>query len=158
MDSVTRYINHISRLAALYREKEFRKYDLGPMHHTYILNICRNPGISQEELAQMIFVNKSNVARQLAVLEERGFIYRKTSSSDARKQLVYPTQKAEEIRPIISQTLKAYNDELLADFPKERQAELVEDLMKLQKKSVQLLAKKAEGTAEQELKKEDGTT
>ena len=42
------------------------------MHHTYILNVCRNPGISQEALSQLIFVNKSNVARQLAVLEEKG--------------------------------------------------------------------------------------
>ena len=34
------------------------------------------PGISQKLLGQLIFVNKSNVARQLAVLEEKGYVRR----------------------------------------------------------------------------------
>ena len=54
MESIIRSINHIARLASLYRERELKKYGLGPMHHTYILNVCRNPGISQEALCQLI--------------------------------------------------------------------------------------------------------
>ncbi len=34
MESIIRSINHIARLAALYRERELKKYGLGPMHHT----------------------------------------------------------------------------------------------------------------------------
>ena len=79
MEAIIRSINHIARLATLYREKELKKFGLGGMHHTYILNICRQPGISQEALAKKIFVNKSNVARQLAILEERGFVTRTSS-------------------------------------------------------------------------------
>ena len=93
MESIIRSINHIARLASLYRERELKKYGLGPMHHTYILNVCRNPGISQEALGQLIFVNKSNVARQLAVLEEKGYVRRQTSSLDGRRQLFIQLKK-----------------------------------------------------------------
>lgn len=139
MESISRYINHVSRLAAQYRERELKKYNLGPMHHTYILNICRCPGITQEELAKMIFVNRSNVARQLAVLEERGYVRREVSQEDARKLLVFPTEQAEAVRPAISDILKRWNDGLLADFSDERQKELVNDLIILQEKAQELL-------------------
>ena len=66
MDSNVIMINPIARLSAFYREKEFKKIGLGEMHHAYILSICSEPGISQEELACKLFINKSNVARQLA--------------------------------------------------------------------------------------------
>lgn len=60
MESIIRSINHIARLASLYRERELKKYGLGPMHHTYILNVCRNPGISQEALGQLLLLTKIN--------------------------------------------------------------------------------------------------
>ena len=118
MESIIRSINHIARLASLYRERELKKYGLGPMHHTYILNVCRNPGISQEALGQLIFVNKSNVARQLAVLEEKGYVRRQTSSLDGRRQLIYPTEKALAMQPILQQLLKQWNEQALAGFLK----------------------------------------
>ena len=116
MESIIRSINHIARLAAVYRERELKKYGLGPMHHTYILNVCRNPGISQEALGQLIFVNKSKVARQLAVLEEKGYVRRQTSSLDGRRLLVYPTDKALAMQPILQQLLKQWNEQVLEWF------------------------------------------
>lgn len=143
MDSVIRYINHISRLANLYREKELKPYGLGPMHHTYILNICRNPGITQEALAKQIYVNKSNVARQLAVLEERGYVIRKPAKEDARKLLVFPTEKATAFYPVLKEILRKWSGKLLEDYPEDRKEELVKDLMKLEEKSLALLQKKS---------------
>ena len=124
MESIIRSINHIARLASLYRERELKKYGLGPMHHTYILNVCRNPGISQEALGQLIFVNKSNVARQLAVLEEKGYVRRQTSSLDGRRQLIYPTEKALAMQPILQQLLKQWNEQALAGFSETEQQKL----------------------------------
>ena len=39
MDSFVKMVNRISRLSALYREKEFKKIGLGEMHHAYILTV-----------------------------------------------------------------------------------------------------------------------
>ncbi|OTN75090.1 hypothetical protein A5886_000134 [Enterococcus sp. 8G7_MSG3316] len=141
MEAIIRSINHIARLATLYREQELRKYDLGAMHHTYLLNIYRNPGISQEALAKLIFVNKSNVARQLAVLEEKGFVIRQTSLEDRRQLSVYPTDKTLALIPAIQEMLQSWNAQVMADFSDAEQKQLLAQLAVVKEKSQQLLEK-----------------
>lgn len=88
MESLMKYINVIGRCAAQYRSEQLEQYGLNSRQHPYILHICRNPGISQEKLARAIYVNKSSVTRQLASLEQNGFIERTISSTDKRAMLV----------------------------------------------------------------------
>ncbi len=57
----------------------------------YIPEICAAPGITQDQLALRLHVNRSNVTRQLAMLEENGFVLRRRSESDRRAVEVYPT-------------------------------------------------------------------
>lgn len=121
MESMMRYIDRITRLAYLYREDYLRAYDLSGIHHTYINCICRNPGLTQEELAQQIYVNKSTVARQVACLEKKGYLTRVESAADKRKLLLYPTQKALDVQPVIRKMLVEWNEKLLEQFaPEER--------------------------------------
>ena len=69
------------------------------------MGICDCPGISQEQLARRIYQNKSSVARQLAVLEEAGFVRRVCCDSDRRVTELYPTEQAEAALPEIRQVL-----------------------------------------------------
>lgn len=125
MPSLMRYINRTSRLGVLYRNEKLKAYGLKGIHHSYILNICQNPGISQEKLAQLIFVNKSTVTRQLASLEEKGYIYRSPSAHDGRELLVYPTDRAHEVYPFVGEVLREWNEALLEDFTPEEQEVLI---------------------------------
>ena len=85
---------------------------LNGYQHTYILKLCNNPGISQEQLSRMLYVNKSTVTRQLALLEQGGFVTRKPGSADKRTMLVYPTAKAEAVYPKVKTAAQAWNDKL----------------------------------------------
>lgn len=140
MEHLTRYINRIARLSTMYRNEKLKTYGLGGQHHTYINNICKHPGVSQEELAQLIFVNKSNVARQLAYLEKENYIFRKPSPTDKRKILVYPTEKAKEILPIIQEMLTEWNDFLMAELTTTQQEEVLEALKIMMKKAQEGIA------------------
>ncbi|MCC5889405.1 MAG: winged helix-turn-helix transcriptional regulator [Alkalibacterium sp.] len=135
MENLMRYINRTSRLSELYRNDKMKEYDLRGMHHTYILNICRNPGVSQEDLAQLIFVNKSNVARQLSVLEKKGYIIRKKCHQDARRLLVYPTDKAKDVYPKVVEILKKWNEIIVEGIPEEEQAVLERQLKCMMEKA-----------------------
>lgn len=138
MEVMMRYIDRITRLAYIYREDYLKDYGLSGMHHTYITTICRNPGISQEALAQKIFVNKSNVARQVAFLEKSGYLTREASPTDKRKLLLYPTEKAIAVRPVIAEMLRAWNQALLEDFAPEERAFLSHALEHTMAKAVEL--------------------
>lgn len=124
MEFLMRYINRTTRLSEIYRNEKMKQYDLGGMHHTYIINICQNPGVSQDDLSQLIYVNKSNVTRQLAVLENKGYITRKKCVADGRKLLVYPTEKAVEVYPKVVGILKDWNEIILEGLSEEEQKEM----------------------------------
>lgn len=97
MDSLMKCIARIFRCSILYRNEILAQEGLNGYQHTYILKLCNNPGISQEQLSRMLYVNKSTVTRQLALLEQGGFVTRKPGSADKRTMLVYPTAKAEAV-------------------------------------------------------------
>lgn len=132
MGKISRCISRTGRMAKLHRAAKLEPYGLNGNQHTYILNICRNPGISQEQLARRIFVNKSNVARQLACLEQNGFVRREQSNQDRRQMLVYPTDKAMELLPVIRQMLDEWEDSLLegfTDVQREQARDMLERIM-----------------------------
>ena len=135
MDSFVKMVNRISRLSALYREKEFKKLGLGEMHHAYILSVCAEPGISQEELACRIFINKSNVARQLAQLEQKGFIIRQSDQKDARRLRIFPTDKSLALETEIRSILANWNQALLAEIPAEQQEAVLSGLQTIMEKA-----------------------
>lgn len=101
MATFLKNINMVARSATQYSEEQLsRVSDLKGYQAKYILNVCANAGISQDALAKIMFVNKSNVARQLASLEELGYVERR-QGDDKRVSLVYPTEKALKILPVI---------------------------------------------------------
>ena len=74
MNTITQLIAHIHRQDFQYRAAKFEPLGLKACHGKYLKVICDNPGICQEELTAHMVVNKSNIARQVAALEEAGFV------------------------------------------------------------------------------------
>lgn len=124
MEALMKYISRTSRCASLFRANRLAQAGLDGCQYTYILHICHSPGLSQEQLADHIFINKSNVTRQLAILEQNGFVTRTACETDRRVMLVWPTDKAREVYPTVCQVLDEWNQYLMEDFSPEEQAEL----------------------------------
>ena len=74
MSQIIRDITEIARCGAQYRSDNLAALGLKGCHASYLTEICANPGLSQDRLARLICINKSNVARQAAILEEEGFL------------------------------------------------------------------------------------
>lgn len=127
--SFMKYISRIARCADQYRNDCFVEDKLTGYQYTYIINICRNPGISQDKLSKTIYINKSNVTRQIGLLEQNGYITRKGSSYDKRVIEVYPTEKAYEVLPKIMNVLHEWNNYLVSDFTDEEK-EIMQQLLK----------------------------
>lgn len=119
MPSLMRYINIVSRCAAMWRADKLEGTELGDQHYPYILAVCRNPGISQDAIARKLFINKSNVTRSLSYLESHGFVTREQSSEDRRITLVYPTEKAQEILPTVRSIIRGWNAYITEGFTEE---------------------------------------
>ena len=117
MAKINSNILAIARCNTQFRAERMAQFGLKGFHISYILHICGCPGISQDKLAQRIYINKSNVARQAAFLEEEGFITRTPSASDKRVLALYPTEKATALLPAIHAIFQDWNRILTPDLP-----------------------------------------
>lgn len=125
MPHITQLIAHIHRMDYQYRASKFEPMGLKTCHGRYLKVICENPGICQEQLTSYMCVNKSNIARQVAVLEEAGFLERRTCSKDKRMIRLYPTEKTLGLQNQIQEILDHWQTYLLQDLSEQEQKELV---------------------------------
>ena len=135
MASTMRYINMVSRCCSMYRSQRLEGTELGACHIPYILTLCRNPGITQDTLCKMVYINKSNVTRALSYLEQHGYVERIQSEADKRVLLVYPTEKAEEALPAIRSILKDWNEYITEDISESEMNAFMTVLEKIAKKA-----------------------
>ena len=129
MTQIIRDMLEISRCGVQYRSDNLTQFGLKSIHASYLTEIASNPGISQDRLAKIICINKSNVARQVAVLEEDGFVRRVPSAADKRVMELYPTEKTLEILPQINKMLMCWENCITQDLTEEEK-ELVSALLR----------------------------
>ena len=131
MSQIIRDMLEISRCGVQYRSDYLAPMGLKSIHASYLTEICANPGISQDKLARLIYINKSNVARQVAVLEEEGFVRRVPSVADKRVMELYPTEKTLALLPQISQILSCWENCITCDLSEEEKDVLTALLRKM---------------------------
>lgn len=135
MYQIIRDITEITRCGVQYRTDRFVPMGLKACHGSYLIEICANPGISQEQLAQSICINKSNIARQAAALEEAGFIQRCACGKDKRVMRLYPTEKTTALLPEILQIMNSWQDMLTQDLSDSEQALLERMLARMKQRA-----------------------
>lgn len=135
MSQIIRDITEIARCGAQYRTEALAPMGLKACHASYLTEISAHPGISQDQLAARICINKSNVARQAAILEEEGFIHRIPSPTDKRLLQLYPTEKALDLLPEITPILGCWEACLTKDLTPEEILTLERLLFKMKDKA-----------------------
>jgi DNA-binding MarR family transcriptional regulator len=135
MSDISRDITEIARCCAQYKVDMLSPMGLKGCHASYLSEICACPGISQDKLAQKICINKSNVARQAAILEEDGFIIRKPSESDKRCMELYPTEKTLELMPRITGILDCWDQCITKELTDEEIAMVTAILERMKEKA-----------------------
>ena len=119
MSKFMKMLNNISRSQAIYRYSKISVEDLSPSHYSFVLAICAAPGLSQEEIARELCINKSTVARNLSTLEENGYVERRSIPTDKRQFSVYPTDKTLSVIPKIREASGEWMRLLSEGIPKE---------------------------------------
>ncbi|MCD8295644.1 MAG: MarR family transcriptional regulator [Clostridia bacterium] len=123
MATFLKNINMISGSAAKFLEQELPPEVRG-WQSKYVLCVCGNPGITQDGIAKEIFVNKSNVSRQVSALEDAGLFRREPDEQDSRVSHVYPTEKCLEFREAIREANARWREIITEGLSPEEKEEL----------------------------------
>ena len=150
MPSLMRYINVISRCGMLWRADKLRGTGLKPGQASYILTLCHSPGLSQEQVARRIYIDKSNVTRHLAALEREGFVERRQSETDRRVSLVYPTEKAYAILPRVKEITREWNEYLTEGWSEEEIAAMKDFIARISDRATAYAQKELDEVSETE--------
>lgn len=137
MPHVLKTMNEITRCGMQYCNDNLEPLGLKSCHASYLREICRSPGISQDTLARRICINKSNIARQIVVLEEGGFVERRSSTEDKRVMELYPTEKTLELLPELRKVLSGWSRYLTQDFTEEEIELLAKMLSSMRERAAQ---------------------
>lgn len=87
----------IHRYGMVYMSKMLMEYNVPGRVVPYFMEICAFPGISQEQIAQHLKIDKGAVARTVKVMIDTGLVERKTNPKDKREYQLYPTEKMRKI-------------------------------------------------------------
>lgn len=91
---ILREIGIIARALDSMANIEFRHVDLAKGQYLYLVRIVESPGIIQEELSDLLKVDRSTVARSVKKLESKGLIERRSAAGNLKiKSFLRQTQE-----------------------------------------------------------------
>ncbi len=128
MSKVVKDLTFVSRCGARYRNRELEPLGLTARQSLTLQEICSHPGISQDEIAHRVALDKSNITRQVAILEENGLVLRTPCTKDKRITRLNPTEKALELVPQVKAVAKAWEEYVTEEFSPE-ELQILEGLL-----------------------------
>ena len=114
--SVGKYISIIHRTGSYFLSKEFSKFNIGSGQYMYLIHLYKNDGLSQEELTEILNIDKGTTAKSIKKLETEGFVMRVKDKNDKRINRVYLTPKALEIKDEFLSSINAWENTLTSNL------------------------------------------
>ncbi|WP_075617916.1 MarR family winged helix-turn-helix transcriptional regulator [Paenisporosarcina indica] len=136
MRAILREIGMIARALDSISNIEFKEINLTKGQYLYLVRICENPGIIQEQLVEMIKVDRSTAARAIQKLEKNGIIEKKEDPHNKKIKRLFPTEKGQTVYPFIERENDYSNLVALEGFS-EKEAEITFDLLQRIRKNVE---------------------
>ena len=142
MNSLLKWISITHRLGKIYLDRHLEKWGINSTQHFFVLRICENEGITQDQLPSLIRLNKSNIARALAHLEKVGLIRREPYAEDKRTVRLYSTEQAKPLYKEIQTLEESWRNIILKDLPEETKQEFLYHLQTAAQAAIQYICKK----------------
>lgn len=98
LDITQRKITKIAREVGKFTARTIKADGVGTAEFDLIHAVRKNPGITQAGICKLLGADKGAVAKQTANLEAKGYLRRELNPDDARSQLIYPTERAQQLK------------------------------------------------------------
>ena len=135
MDVTKRQMTKIAREVGKFTVQMMKEEGIGTAEFDVIHFIRHNPGVTQTKMRETLKMDKGAAAKRVASLENKGYLIRKPNPDDGRSQLLYATEKAEELKNSKAQIEAIFYEWLLEELPQEEKETFCRTLDKLYRKS-----------------------
>lgn len=135
MKDILRDIGVISRALDSISNIEFKEIDLAKGQFVYLVRIYENPGIIQEQLVEMLKIDRATASRAISNLEKNGLIIKKSGENNKKNKLLFATDKGEALYPFIIRENEYSNAVALKEFSEE-EIKALTDMLKRVKENI----------------------
>lgn len=101
MAEILRPIGAIARALDSIANVEFKRFDLTKGQYLYLARICEHRGIFQDQLAEMIKVDRTTAARAIDKLAAKDFVVKRPDSTNQKIRRLFSTEKGQATYPNI---------------------------------------------------------
>lgn len=132
-DPVLSSLLRINRARVRVLRREMAPFGYSGTMHLLVRYVSQKPGASQEEVACVYALDKTNVARDARRLEEMGHIRRSVDPANRRRKQLYLTEEGQKMVRIIAGVYDAFAAKLSEDLSPEDWQQLQRLLAQLEK-------------------------
>lgn len=127
---ILRPIGIIARALDSIANIEFKQYDLTKGQYLYLVRIGENPGLIQEQLAEMVKVDRTTAARSVQKLEAKGLVTRLPDDSNKKIKRLFLSEQGKKVYPIIERE-NAYSNQIALESLTDKQSVELEGLLNI---------------------------
>ena len=118
-ESLGRWVSLLHRYFHIYLAAELAPYDIGRGQALFLISLYHLEGMTQDELAARLYMDKSTTARAMEKLQKAGYVHKVPGEKDMRCKRIFLTARAREMEPQVKQILGRWTDILSADLSPE---------------------------------------
>lgn len=122
MDSakmIGRNFSAILRMTHNHLNKELEKLGLSSGQFQFLMALIKEEGATQEEVTEILSMDKATTARAMKKLVDTGFVKRLNCNKDHRCYRLYLTEKSRKIIPDLMQVLRDWQSTMFDGFSKD---------------------------------------
>lgn len=110
-DNLFKWLSVADRHFKMILDRELKPLHLNASNYYYLLHLNEHPGMSQDSLIQLIYLNPSNITRAIQQLVKLGYVNKTSNPTDRRSVHLTLTAAGQALIPKIQQLLKRLNQQ-----------------------------------------------
>ena len=128
---IGKYISQIYRKGNSFISKEISKFGIGSGQIMFLIELYKNDGISQEELSEILNIDKATTCRAIKKLEKEELLIKVKDENDKRAYKLYLTEKSKSIEDNIKNALNEWEKHISKELSQEEVNILINMLKKI---------------------------
>ncbi len=114
--TILRHISILYRHSQIHMNRSLRGLGLGAGPYPFLLAVNRRPGMSQDELAEDLAMDRGTTARAVRDLEKAGYLVRSGDPRDRRVQRLSVTESGTGMVELLDELLRSWMEVLFSGF------------------------------------------
>lgn len=135
---VARLFGILNRQSQRYITKACAELEITFPEYLLLLNLYENEGISQDDMAKILFMDKSVITRSLKLLEAKGLVRRMQNERDKRSKHLYSTAAGKAQRVFLVAVLEKWINYLSADMDQKALEVLLDGMQTISVRAMQI--------------------